>query len=164
MQFERTTIVPTTIERAFELSLDVDLHAEGFADSNESAIDGVMAGAMQAGDTVTWRARHFGIWWTMTSEIVEYDPPRFFVDQQKRGPFKRFHHEHHFEQLGDGTTKMIDRIDFDAPLGILGRIAERAVLGRYLPKLIDQRNDFLVTAARRDAEVSPDDDGGTIHT
>lgn len=86
----------------------------------------------------------------MTSEIVEYDPPHFFVDQQQRGPFKRFRHEHRFESASDGITVMIDRIDFEAPLGVLGRIAERAVLGRYLPKLIDQRNAFLVAAARAD--------------
>ena len=150
MKFERTTIIPASIGRAFELSLDVDVHAEGFEDAGESAVDGVTSGVMQAGDTVKWRARHFGIWWTMTSEIVEHDPPRFFVDEQQRGPFKRFRHEHHFESAADGTTIMIDRIDFAAPLGVLGQVAERAVLGRYLPKLIDQRNEFLVAAARRD--------------
>ncbi len=150
MKFERRTVIPTAIERAFELSLDVDVHADGFEDAEESAVGGVTSGVMQAGDTVTWRARHFRIWWTMTSEIVEYDPPRFFVDQQQRGPFKRFRHEHHFESAADGTTAMIDRIDFEAPLGVLGRIAERTVLGRYLPNLIDQRNEFLVAAARRD--------------
>lgn len=150
MLFERATIIPATIERAFELSLDIDVHTEYFSDADESAIGGVVAGVMKAGDTVTWFARHFGIWWRMTSEIVEYDPPRFFVDQQRQGPFKRFRHEHRFESGSDRATVMTDHIDFEAPLGVLGRIAERAVLGRYLPKLIDQRNAFLLAAALAD--------------
>lgn len=147
MKFERTTNVPASVERTFELSLSVDAHSEAFSNSDEGAVDGVTHGTMGAGDTVTWRARHFGIWWTMTSEIVEYDPPRCFVDQQQRGPFKQFRHEHHFEPGPNNSTVMSDHVEFEAPLGVLGRIAERAVLDRYMPKLIDVRNAHLVEEA-----------------
>ena len=147
MKFERTTHVPAPPDRVFELSLSVDAHSEAFSDSEESAVGGVTSGVMGEGDTVTWRARHFGIWWKMTSEIVEYDPPRCFVDQQRSGPFKRFRHEHHFAAASDGSTVMIDHVEFEAPLGVLGRIAEKVVLDRYMPRLIDQRNAHLIVAA-----------------
>lgn len=143
VEFERSTIIATDPHTAFDVSLDVDLHLKSFEDSDESIVGGVRHGGMQLGDDVTWRARHFGIWWTMTSTITEYDRPRRFVDEQKKGPFRRFRHVHEFEAIDDSTTMMRDSIEFEAPLGVLGRIAEKVALERYLPKLIDQRNRVL---------------------
>ncbi len=145
--FTRTTVLPVPPERAFDLSLDVDFHEASFHASGEKAVDGVTTGIMQAGQVVTWRARHFGIWWRMTSVISAWDRPHRFVDEQQRGPFKSFWHEHRFVDLGDGRTEMHDRIVFAAPLGILGRIAEALVLRWYMPRLIDVRNAALVETA-----------------
>ena len=61
-----------------------------------------------ADETVTWRARHFGITWTMTTTISELDRPTRFVDCQLRGPFKEFIHEHTFVPV-DGGTHVTDR-------------------------------------------------------
>jgi ligand-binding SRPBCC domain-containing protein len=143
VEFERRTTLPTTPERAFDVSLDVDLHLESFKDSEESIFGGMTSGEMALGDTVTWRARHFGIWWTMTSTITEYERPHRFVDEQKKGPFKSFRHVHVFEASDDGSTLMIDSVEFAAPLGVLGRIAEKVALERYLPNLIELRNAEL---------------------
>src|SRR5690606_16457703 len=95
-----------------------------------------------------WKARHFGRTWTMTSKITEWDRPHRFVDEQVRGPFESFWHEHLFTPVDDGI-QLRDRVRFEAPLGVLGRIAERLVLGRYVPHLIDVRNEFLVATAER---------------
>ena len=46
-------------------------------------------------------------------------------------------------------TRLLDHVEFAAPLGVLGRAAERLVLARYLRRLIDVRNTFLVTEATR---------------
>lgn len=144
VRFERTTVLPTAPERAFDISLDVDFHLRSFEETDEQIVGGVRSGGMRLGDDVTWRARHFGIWWTMTSVITEYDRPHRFVDEQKSGPFRRFRHEHVFTEGAPGTASMLDVVEFDAPFGPLGRLAERLVLGAYLPKLIDQRNAELV--------------------
>jgi hypothetical protein len=50
--------------------------------SGELAIGGVTSGIMKLGDTVTWRARHFGMIFQMTSAITEYQYPSRFVDEQ----------------------------------------------------------------------------------
>jgi ligand-binding SRPBCC domain-containing protein len=68
--------------------------------------------------------------------------PHSFTDEQIRGPFRYFRHEHLFRPHGAGTL-MMDRVSFAAPLGFLGRIAERLVLIRYMRRLIEQRNSFL---------------------
>ncbi len=142
VEFVRTTLLATNPASAFDASLDVDLHLAAMSDTDESIVGGVAGGGMQLGDVVTWRARHFGIWWTMTSTITEFERPTLFVDEQASGPFEHFRHVHRFDAVGEGT-RMTDEVSFEAPLGPLGRIAERAVLRRYVPKLIDRRNDEL---------------------
>ena len=148
VDFARSTVLQTDPETAFDVSLDVGVHTEAFEDSDETIVGGVTSGSMGLGDTVTWRARHFGIWWTMTSTITEYERPHRFVDEQLKGPFRRFRHVHRFEGNDDGTTTMYDHVVFDAPLGPLGRLAEKIALERYLPVLIDRRNEELVDRFR----------------
>ena len=142
VEFTRSMVLATDPMSAFDVSLDVDFHLESMADSGESVVGGVERGGMQLGDVVTWRARHFGVWWTMTSTITEFDRPHMFVDEQARGPVEEFRHVHRFVAV-DGGTRMTDEVSFTAPLGPLGRIAERVALRSYVPKLIEIRNEEL---------------------
>jgi len=111
--------------------------------SNERAIAGVTSGTMALGDTVTWRAWHLGIPFRMTSQITAYEPPRRFVDEQLRGPFARWWHEHTFTALNTGDTAMVDVVRFTAPLGPVGTLVEHLALTAYMTRLLHQRNDWL---------------------
>ena len=142
VEFEHVTLIDAPIEIVFDVSLDIDAHLASMSDSNERAIDGVTTGHIGLGESVTWRARHFGIPFTMTSRVIELDRPRRFVDEQMRGPFRSFQHEHLFV-AADGGTTMTDHIRFDAPISFVGWIVERLVLARYLRHLIAQRSEFL---------------------
>ena len=148
VRFEHETSIDAPVELVFDLSLDIDAHTVSMSASKERAIAGVTSGHIGLGETVTWRATHFGVPFTMTSRVTELNRPRRFVDEQVRGPFRSFHHEHLFEPR-DGATRMIDRIRFDAPLGPLGRLAERVVLATYLRKLIAVRGEYLKVEAER---------------
>ena len=114
-------------ERLFDLSLDIDAHLASMSASDERAVGGVTAGPIGLGETVTWRARHFGVWFTMASRITALQRPGRFVDEQIRGPFRSFRHEHLFEEDGDGGTVMTDTISLASP--VLGALAERPGLG-----------------------------------
>lgn len=146
--FETTTAIAAPPEVVFDLSLSIDAHLDSQAAANERAIAGTTSGQIGLDEEVTWRATHFHVPFTMTSRITELERPRRFVDQQTRGPFRRFHHEHEFIPTETGTT-MVDRICFDAPLGPIGRVVERLVLADYLERLIIERNEFLKEAAER---------------
>src|SRR5262245_3607483 len=98
------------------------------AGSGEQAVAGVTSGAMKLGDTVTWRARHFGITFRMMSAITEYQRPIRFIDEQQRGPFRQWWHEHTFKPGPDGTTVMVDVVEFRSPLGWLAALVNRLVL------------------------------------
>ena len=82
----------------------------------------------------------------MTSRITELERPMRFVDEQVRGPFRCFRHEHLFE-ASDAGTLMTDRVSFQAPVAGLGWAVERAVLGGYMKKLIEVRGTYLKRAA-----------------
>src|SRR4051794_38388546 len=97
-------MVAATPAACFGLSLSVDAHTSSMSRSGERAVAGVTSGALRLGDTVTWRARHFGLPFTMTSRISEYDAPHRFVDEQVSGSFRRWWHEHRFEAAADGTV------------------------------------------------------------
>lgn len=144
--FRIETVIAASAEACFVLSLSVDAHAESMAESGERAIAGVTTGVMTLGDSVTWQARHLGIPLRMTSEITEYERPVRFVDEQQRGPFRRWWHEHTFTALPDGRTLMVDTVQFGSPLRPFGFLVDHAVLDRYMPRLIRKRNAWLKTA------------------
>lgn len=140
------TETPFSAQAMFDISLDIDAHRESMSRSGEQAVAGVTSGRIGLGETVTWRARHFGFWFTMTSEIAELERPARFVDRQVRGPFRLFIHEHEFEPAGNGS-RMTDRITLASP--VFGRLAERWILVPYLRRLIRIRNAHLVAAVSR---------------
>jgi ligand-binding SRPBCC domain-containing protein len=146
------TAIAAPIGDCFGLSLSVDAHAASMRASKERAIGGVTSGVMRLGDSVTWRARHFGIVFRMTSAITAYEPPSRFVDEQRRGPFRHWFHEHNFTPLANGETEMIDIVRFQSPFGLLGYLADSLVLGRYLPHLLRQRNTWLKTTLEQRAK------------
>ncbi len=145
--FRLVTECPVPAERMWHLSLNIDEHLGSMSHSNERAVAGVTSGQIGPGESVTWSARHFGIRFRMTSSITEWDAPRRFVDEQTRGPFRTFHHEHTFVDMPGACSTMVDEITYAAPFGFLGRLAERLVLTRYLRRLILRRNEYLLIAA-----------------
>jgi len=76
------------------------------AASRERVMDGPRSGRLALGDRVTFQARHLGLRWRLTARVSEYERPKRFVDEQEFGPFKRWHHVHHFTSDGRGGTVM----------------------------------------------------------
>jgi ligand-binding SRPBCC domain-containing protein len=138
---QKLTIVTTIdapIERVFDAARDLDLHVRTMEQTGERAVAGRLSGLIELGEEVTWRARHFGIVQHFTSRITAFDRPRHFRDAMQRGTFRSFVHDHYFETRGTSTV-MTDLVEFSAPLGILGRIAEKLVLRRYMRGLLERR-------------------------
>ena len=73
---------------------------------------------MHVGATIDYklRIRGFPVYWT--SEITAWEPPYRFVDEQRRGPYRQWIHEHSFEEH-DGCTRIHDRVDYAVPGGAL---------------------------------------------
>jgi ligand-binding SRPBCC domain-containing protein len=140
--FECITRTDMPRSTLFDLARSVDAHKDSMAKSREEAVSGVTSGLISLGEEVTWRAWHFGVPLQMRSRMTEKQSPDYFVDEQVKGPFRRFRHVHEFHQDSAGTT-MVDRIEFEAPFGPIGRLVEKLVLARYLQRLIETRNEHL---------------------
>lgn len=142
-RFRLETEILAPAQACFDLSLSVDAHTASMNASRERAVAGVTHGHLVLGDTVTWHARHFGVRFRMTSAITAYEQPIRFVDEQVRGPFHRWWHEHTFIPQQQGRSVMIDIVEYEPPFGPIGAIVDRALLGQYMQRLIRTRNTWL---------------------
>lgn len=140
------TKIQAPIEVCFDLSRDIGLHVQTMAHTAEEAIGGRTSGLIGPGESVTFRARHFGLRFKLTAQITAFDPPRYFQDTMVRGPFRSLRHEHRFLEEADGTA-MVDEIELAAPGWPVSILIERAILGPYLHRLVAARNAVLKAAA-----------------
>jgi ligand-binding SRPBCC domain-containing protein len=83
------------------------------------AMAGVTSGLLGMAQRVTWRARHFGVWQSLTSEITAMDRPAYFQDTMIQGAFRFMKHDRFFRALSPHETEMKDTFCFEAPLGVL---------------------------------------------
>jgi ligand-binding SRPBCC domain-containing protein len=138
-RIELKTEIKADKNLVFDLSRSIDLHKISTKHTNEEAIAGRTSGLLGMNESVTWRAKHFGIYQNLTAKITEFERPNFFVDEMVKGAFKEFKHEHHFEELNSGTL-MTDFFDYKSPFGILGKLVDRLFLKKYMTKLLAERN------------------------
>lgn len=136
------TFIKAPPKKLFDLCLDMDVHQAGMSEYKEEAISGVTKGVISLGETVTWRAKHFGVFQRLTVQITEVDSPNYFADEMIKGSFKRFKHSHYFEHK-EGGTLMIDLFDFNSPLGIIGRFVDKYIMTDYMTKLLIKKNEHL---------------------
>ena len=144
---ELTTEIAALIGRVFDVSRSIDLHTNSASKTAERAVAGVTSGLIGAGQQVTWRARHFGIWQSLTVQIDAVEPPTHFSDRMIRGAFHRMEHHHYFAESAGGGTTMRDVFEFESPLGVLGRVADALVLTRYMRSFLIERNRVIKAAA-----------------
>lgn len=133
----------------FDLARSIDLHQVSTAATGEKAIAGRTSGLITLHETVTWRAKHLGVTQELTSVISHMEYPHTFTDEQVKGAFAFFRHEHHFLPQGNGTL-MTDTFTFKAPLGILGSIASWLFLTRYMERFLHSRNEEIRRCAESD--------------
>ena len=77
-----------------------------------------------------------------TTEISQSVDKRFFVDEQRFGPYAFWHHQHHFEDKGTHVL-MTDIVNYAMPLGILGRIAHAVWVKNKLKGIFDYRTHVI---------------------
>jgi ligand-binding SRPBCC domain-containing protein len=146
IRLELLTEIAAPLERCFDLSRSIDLHVRSVGWTGERAIVGVTSGLIGPGQHVTWKGRHFGLQMKHSSRITEYIRPTFFRDEMIKGQFRSFCHDHFFD--GRGTiTLMKDVVQFEAPLSLVGWVAERLVLRSYVEELLMKRNEHIRSVA-----------------
>lgn len=72
------------------------------------------------------------------TEITHVEEGRFFVDEQRFGPYRLWHHQHHFKPI-PGGVEMTDLVHYKLPLGWLGQLAHWLFVRRQLAGIFDFR-------------------------
>ena len=92
------------------------------------------------GKIISYKIKPFKLvtlnWITEISQVKEGS---YFIDNQISGPYKMWHHEHHFKSNNDGTTEIIDKVKYKVPFYILGRISHKIFIKRKLINIFNFR-------------------------
>ena len=92
-----------------------------------------------AGQKMTYKVRPiFGIPLSWTTEITHVERLKLFVDEQKKGPYKLWRHEHHFKEIEKGV-EMSDLVAYELPFGILGSVAHAVTAKAKLKQIFTYR-------------------------
>ncbi|MDR3023575.1 SRPBCC family protein [Chryseobacterium sp.] len=140
------TIVNADIHYVFDLARNIDLHQQSTSTSHEKAIAGRTSGLIEENETVTWRAKHLGVYQNLTTKIVSMEKPVQFIDVMQKGAFKSMRHRHTFKTV-NGKTLMTDIFEFESPLGIIGKLFNAIFLTGYLKDFLLKRNNMIKTVA-----------------
>jgi ligand-binding SRPBCC domain-containing protein len=129
------TLIHAPREVVFDLSRDVDAHMRSASFSRERAIPpGRTSGLLEAGDSVTFEGKHFGIRQSFTVHITEMERPMRYVDEATHRAFRRLRHVHEFEEVSGGTW-MRDTLEFESRFGILA--------GWFLRRFVTRKQNAL---------------------
>jgi len=94
---------------------------------------------MYEGLMIAYRVRPlFGIPVEWITEITHVKENQFFVDEQRKGPYKIWHHEHHFRETAEGIL-MKDIVTYELPFGKLGKLAHPVLVKKKLEEIFDFR-------------------------
>lgn len=145
---ELETKIEAGINLCFDLTRNIDIHKLSTGKTNETAIAGRTSGRCELGDKITWEAKHFGVRQQLSVEITKFNRPYFFEDKMIRGAFKSMRHEHHFQEK-EGITLMIDKFEYEVPLGLIGEIFNALLLKRYMTRFLIVRNAMIKSIAEK---------------
>ena len=148
-----TTIKITTnyfapIETIFNINRNIDIHQQSASKTKEIAIAGITSGLINKKETVTWKGKHFGVYLTHQSLISEMIFPTYFVDEQLKGKFKSFKHQHFFKQK-ENYVEVTDILEYETPFGIFGQLFDKLLLKKHLTNFIIHRNTVLKNLAEK---------------
>lgn len=77
------------------------------------------------------------------TEITHLVKEKFFVDEQRFGPYAMWHHEHHFDEIADGKVKMTDIVNFKLPFGVLGDLVAGTSVKNKVRTIFESRYKIL---------------------
>ncbi len=143
-QFHKSQELKTSVEEIWDFIKDPRNLKEitpdymGFLITSE-----LLKNQMYPGQIISYVVKPvLGIPMTWVTEITHVEEPHFFVDEQRKGPYKMWHHEHKLVKTENGVM-MTDLITYEPPLGILGALANKLFIRKQLEAIFDYRRKVL---------------------
>jgi len=98
---------------------------------------------MYAGMIISYLVKPvLGIETQWVTEITHVEDHKFFVDEQRVGPYKMWHHQHHIEPIENGVL-MRDIVSYQPPFGMIGSMANRMMIRPKLKEIFNYRTQAI---------------------
>lgn len=97
---------------------------------------------MEAGARIAYKLRIHGFPVHWLTDIELWDPPHRFIDVQRKGPYRLWHHTHTFREQ-DGGTLIEDTVRYGLPFGALGRLANKLMVARDVRGIFTYREEKI---------------------
>ncbi|MEI7525976.1 MAG: SRPBCC family protein [Mariniphaga sp.] len=134
--FKETQFIPTTLDVLWDfISSPQNLKKITPPSMGFDVITSDLPEKMYAGMIIAYHVRPlFGIKTTWVTEITHVNELKYFVDEQRFGPYTMWHHQHLIEPV-EGGILMTDIIDYQPPMGFIGAIANKLVIRKTLKEI-----------------------------
>jgi len=139
MRFTKESVIKASAAKVFAFHESPDAFERLQAPWQESEVVQPPS-SLEVGTRVILRAKFGPLWQTIVAEHVEYEPGRMFADQMVEGPFPKLYHRHVVTPRGDSECLLTDDIEYELPLGLLGRVFGGWVASRNLARLFEFRH------------------------
>ena len=141
-----TQRIPVSVEKAWSFfSSPANLKEITPGNMGFDITSGLYEGKMYPGQIIEYRLRLLGgikVYWM--TEITHVEENRFFVDEQRFGPYTMWHHQHHFAPI-EGGVEMTDIVHYKIPWGPLGSIAHAFYVKKQLDHIFSHRFQKIET-------------------
>ena len=138
-QLKSSQKIPATKEAVWDFISSPSNLKEITPDYMGFEIKGTLPEKMYPGMFIEYKVSPvLGIKMTWVTEITHVDEGKFFVDEQRVGPYRIWHHQHHIEEI-EGGILMHDIIDYQPPFGLLGDIANSLFIRKQLDEIFAYR-------------------------
>jgi len=139
MRFVKESVFPCTVEELFAFHERPD--AFELLQPPWDPVEIIQPPAsLEVGTRVKLRSKVGLFWVDIVAEHVAYTKNERFEDVMVKGPFAKWHHKHLFLPHAEGSL-LRDEIDFEPPLGVLGRLVAPVAVMPRLRKMFDYRHD-----------------------
>lgn len=137
--------VPKTIEEVWRFFSDAkNLLTVTPPHLNLKVTNDVYGQEVYAGQVMTYTVRPLlNIPLSWMTEITHVEPLKYFVDEQRKGPYKLWHHQHHFKAI-EGGVEMIDIVHYRLPFGVIGSIGNALIVKKELEKIFLYRYQKII--------------------
>lgn len=139
-QLKTEQIIPSTIEKVWDFISSPKNLAKitppymGFQITNDPVSE-----KMYAGQIISYKVSPLlGIKMDWVTEITHVEENKYFVDEQRVGPYSIWHHQHMIEAVAEGVL-MKDIVSYKPPFGIFGKIANELIIRRQLNEIFAYR-------------------------
>jgi ligand-binding SRPBCC domain-containing protein len=154
MRFVKESVIEASAARVFEFHEAPDAFARLQPPWQKSEII-TPPSSLAVGTRVVLRTKVGPFWQTIRAEHVEYEAGRMFADRMVEGPFKSWIHRHIVSPQGPHQCTLRDDIEYELPLGALGRVFGGAFAKREIERLFAYRHQVTRKACEGEESLKP---------